>query len=151
MDGLLLNTFRNDLCNISTINLATFGDIWNFLESGNWKSGNSRKLASFGQFQYIGYFSHSVQVTELDFELGISNFSGIWKLEIWKSGNSRKLTSLGQFQYIGYFSHSVQVTELDFELRISKFPFFWIFSGNFLEIWKFSGICFFTNFYVWEL
>ena len=25
-----------------------------------WKSGNSRKLTSLGQFQYIGYFSHSV-------------------------------------------------------------------------------------------
>ena len=80
-----LNICRNDYYNILTI---IFGKFWWHLEiSGIWKlrigkSGNSQKLASFGQFQYIGYFSHSVQVTDLDFQLRISNFQLFWNLEI---------------------------------------------------------------------
>ena len=137
--------------------MATFGGIWKFLEFGNWESGNlesARNWLVLANFNILGIFSFQFRSLSLilNSEFQISNFSGIWKLEIWKSGNSRKLTSLGQFQYIGYFSHSVYVTELDFELRISNFPFFWIFfrkySGN-LEILR--NLLFFTNFYVWGI
>ena len=41
---------------------------------------------------------------------------------------------------------------MGFELRISKFQFARNFSGNFLEIWKFSGICCFgqiATYWVW--
>ena len=89
MDGLLLNICRNDWCNISTINLATFGDIWKFLESGIWKSGN---LEIPGNWLVLANFNmlhiFPTQFTSLSFilnpEFQISNFSGIWKLEIWK-------------------------------------------------------------------
>ena len=56
--------------------------------SGIWKleigiSGNSHKLTSLGQIQYIGYLSHSIYVTELDFWK--SNIHIPEKLEISKS------------------------------------------------------------------
>ena len=145
MDGLLLNICRNDWCNISTINLATFGDIWKFLESGIWKSGNLEIPGNWlvlANFNILGIFPTQFRSLTLILnpEFQISNISGIWKLEIWKSGNSRKLTSFGQFQYIGYFSHSVQVTELDFQLRISNFQFFWNLEIGNLEIRKFPEI-----------
>ena len=72
-----LNICKTNYCNILT---QIFGNFWQHLEiSGIWKlgigkSGNAPKLASLGQFQHIGYFSHSVKVTELGFELRISKF-----------------------------------------------------------------------------
>ena len=66
--------------NYSNILKQIFGNFWRHLEiSGIWKlgigkSGNAPKLASLGQFQHIGYFSHSIKVTELGFELRISKF-----------------------------------------------------------------------------
>ncbi len=85
MGGFLLNICRNDYYNILTL---IFGNFWRYLEISGiwnleiWKSGNSRKLASFGQFQNMGYFSHSVWVTDLDFQLRISNIQHFWNLEI---------------------------------------------------------------------
>ena len=116
-----------------------FGNFWRHLEtSGIWEleigiSGNPHKLASFGQFQCMGYFSHSVEVTDLDFELRISNFQFFWNFaqfffENWKFSG---IAIFCQFQHIGHFSHSVKVTELGFELRISKFQFFWNFAQIF--------------------
>ena len=112
MLGFWLNIGRNDWCYILTINLATFGDIWNFLESGNWKSGNLEIPGNWlvlANFNILGIFPTQFRSLSLIFnsEFQIFSFSGIWKLEIWKSGNSRKLASFGQFQYIGHFSHSV--------------------------------------------
>ena len=102
-------------------------------------SGTPHKLASFGQFQCMGYFSHSVEVTDLDFELRISNFQFFWNFaqnffENWKFP---EFAIYGQFQHIGYFFHSILVTGIDFALRISKFQIFLEFFQNFLELWKF--------------
>ena len=110
-----------------------------------WKSGKSLELAFQGQFQHIGYHSHSVLVTEIDFELRISKFQFSRNIPeiFWKSGNALEFAFSSQFRHIGHHSHSVLVTEIDFELRISKFQFSRNFSRIFLEIWKFSGICFF--------
>ena len=145
MHGFWLNIGRNDWCYVSTINLATFGDIWNFLESGNWKSGNLEIPGNWlvlANFKIWAIFPTQFRSLTLTFnsEFQISNISGIWKLEIWKSGNSQKLASFGQFQYVAYFSHSVYITELDFELRISNFQFFWNLEIGNLEIWKFPEI-----------
>ena len=125
--------------------MATFDDIWKFLEFGNWKSGNlesARNWLVLANFNILGIFPTQFRSLSLIFnsEFQISSFSGIWKLEIWKSGNSRKLASFGQFQYVAYFSHSVYITELDFELRISNFQFFWNLEIGNLEIWKFPEI-----------
>ena len=136
MGAFLINICRNDYYNILTL---IFGNFWWHLEiSGIWKlrigkSGNSRKLASFGQYQYIGYFSHSVQVTGLDFYLRISNFQFFLIfsgniLEIWKFS---QICFFDQFLCKGHHFHLISVTEIDFALRISNFKLFWIF---FLEI-----------------
>ena len=74
----------------------------------------------FGQFQYVGYFSHSVLVTELDFELRISKFQFFWKflefLEIvWK------YTIFDHFCKVEHIFHSILVTEFDFPLKSCRF------------------------------
>ena len=46
------------------------------------KSGNSLEIAAFDKLQDIGYFSHSVLVTEFDFSLRIFEFSFSWNFQI---------------------------------------------------------------------
>ena len=110
--------------------MATFGDIWKFLEFGNWKSGfqetpiNWLVLANFNVWGIFPTQLRSLTLI-LNSEFQISKFSGIWKLEIGISGKSQKSTSFGQFQHIGYFSHSIYITELDFEPKFANFQFFW--------------------------
>ena len=92
----LLNICKTSYHSILTL---IFGNFWRHPEiSGIWEleigiSGNPHKLASFGQFQCMGYFSHSVEVTDLDFELRISNFQIFWNLEIgnWDFGKIPKI------------------------------------------------------------
>ena len=123
MDYFLLNIYRTNDSNIFTIIFRTFWVSGNFLESGNWQSGNLEmpwNWLFFGQFQYVGYFSHSVLVTELDFELRISKFQFFWKflefLEIvWK------YTIFDHFCKVEHIFHSILVTEFDFPLKSCRF------------------------------
>ena len=79
--------------------MATFDDIWKFLEFGNWKSGN---------------------------------------LE-----SARNWLVLANFNILGIFSFQFRSLSLILNSEFQNFQFFWNFSRNFLEIWKFSGICYF--------
>ena len=124
--------------------MATFGDIWKFLESGIWKSGNLEVLwiwLVLTNFNILGIFPTQFLSLNLILFLEIQNssFPEIWNLEIWKSGSCLEFAVLGQFQHIGYHFHSVLVTEIDFEFRISKFSFPEKFSRTFLKIWKCFG------------
>ena len=110
--------------------MTTFGDIWKFLEFGIWKSGfweTPQNWLVLSNFNIWGIFPTQLSPLTLIFnsEFQISNFSGIWILEIGISGKSQKLTSFSQFQCIGYFSNSIYVTELDFEPKFANFQFFW--------------------------
>ena len=139
MLGFWLNIGRNDWCYILTINLATFGDIWNFLESGNWKSGNLEipgnwlVLANFNMLHIFPTQFTSLSLI-LNSEFQISNFSGIWKLEIWKSGNSQKLTSFWPISIYRVFFRLSLGHKTWFWTQNFKFPifldFFWKYSGN---------------------
>ena len=118
--------------------MATFDDIWKFLEFGNWKSGNlesARNWLVLANFNILGIFPTQFRSLSLilNSEFQISNFSGIWKF-----GNLEILRNwlvFGQFQYIGYFSHSVRSQNLilNSEFQISHF------SGFFPEIFWKSG------------
>ena len=82
MDVFLLDTWKNNYHNLFTIILRTFGDIWNFSESGIWNSGILElpwNWLIFDQFQCIGYFFHSIFITELDFQVKI------WKLHFFRN------------------------------------------------------------------
>ena len=146
MGGFLLNICRTNYCNILTL---IFGNFWWHLEISGiwkleiWKSGSSLELAGFDQFQHIGYFSHSVLVAELDFQLRFSKFQSAWNFSrnFLESGNSLEFAVLGPFQHMGHLFHLILAAEIDFSLRISNFPFFWSVSRIFLKIWKFYGIC----------
>ena len=136
MGVFLLNICRNDYYNILTL---IFGNFWWHLEiSGIWKlrigkSGNSQKLASFGQFQYIGYFSHSVLVTDLDFQLRISNFQLFWNLEIGNLEIPGNWLVLANVNILAIFPTQFRSLTLIFnsEFQISNFSGIWK-----LEIWK---------------
>ena len=100
MDGLLLNICRNDWCNISIINLATFGDIWNFLESGNWKSGNLEIPGNWlvlANFNILGIFPTQFRSQNLilNSEFQSSHFSGFFPEIFCKSGNSPEFAIFG--------------------------------------------------------
>ena len=79
---------------ISTINLATFGDIWNFLESGNLEIlGNWPVLAN---FNILGIFTTQFWSLSSIFHYEVLNFHlpGIFKFQIFwnvESVNSRKM------------------------------------------------------------
>ena len=131
MGGFLLNICRTNYCNILTL---IFGNFWWHLEISGiwkleiWKSGNSLELAGFDQFQHIGYFSHSVLITELDFELRISKFQFFWKflefLEIvWK------YTIFDHFCKVEHIFHQILVTELNSLLKSCRLCNFLEFSG----------------------
>ena len=94
----------------------TSGIFWN-LEIGNLEFGNSRKLASFSQFQYVAYFSHSVYITEFDFELRISNFQFFWNLEI---GH----LEIWKFLEIDYFG-PISIYWVFFPLSLGYRTWFW--------------------------
>ena len=117
--------------------MHTFGNICDFLESGIWKSGNCLELAGFDQFQCIGYFSHSIFVTELDFVLRNSKFQFSWNLE---SGNLEVAWNLlfwANSNILGIIPTQFWSLKLilSSEFQNSSFPEIWN-----LEIWKY-GIC----------
>ena len=91
-----------------------------FLESGNWKSGNSRKLASFAQFQYFGYFSAfymNLEILSCDFKIILydpnwvgkipklaqtsQEFPDSRKMEIWNCELNIKVSDLN---YVGKYT-----------------------------------------------
>ena len=129
MGGLLLNFCRTNYCNMLTL---IFGSFWWHLEISRiwkleiWKSGSSLEMAVLVQFQYIGYFPHSVLVTELDFQHRFSKFQSAWNFSriFLKSGNSLEFAVLGPFQSMWHHFHLILASEIDFLLRISNFPFF---------------------------
>ena len=124
--------------------MHTFDDIWNFLESGNWKSGNlenPRNWLVWTNFDILGIFPTQFRLLNMIVKSELQNFyfSGILPEIFWKSGNSQILADLDQFGCTGYHFHSVFVTDLNFQLRTSRFQLFCNFSSrNFPEIWKFS-------------
>ena len=98
--------------------MATSVIFWN-LEVG--KSGNCLELTDFDQFQCIGYFSHSLFVTELDFELKISKFKYFWNL-------SRNFLEIWKFSRICCFG-PIPTYWVSFPLNFSHWNWFW--SQNF--------------------
>ena len=112
MDVFWLIIYRTDVSNIFTIILHTFDDLRNFLEFGNWKSGNleiSRNGMVWTKFDILGIYPTQFRslslIVKSDFQN--SNFSGIWPENFWKSGNSQKWAGYDQFCHFGYISHSV--------------------------------------------
>ena len=100
--------------------MATFGGIWKFLEFGNWESGNLETPGNWlvlANFNILGIFPTQFRSLTLIFnsEYQISNFSGIWKLEIWKSGNSQKLTSFCP----------ISIYRVFFPLNLRYWAWFW--------------------------
>ena len=69
-----------------------------------------------------------------------------WNLEIGNLESARNWLVLANFNILGNFPTQFRSLSLilNSEFQISNFPFFLIFYGNILEIWKFSGICFFS-------
>ena len=136
MDAFLRTFLRINYCNMLIIIFDTFYVFGIFLGFGNWKSGfreNGRNWLFFDQFQHIGHFSHSVLVTEHDFELRISKFqfsrNFLEFLEIvWK------FTNFDHFWKVEHFFHSILVTDFDFPPKTCRFCNFlyllWLF-GNF--------------------
>ena len=89
MDYFLLNIYRTNDSNIFTIIFRTFWVSGNFLESGNWQSGNFEMPWNWlflANFNMLGIFPTQFWSLSLilNSEFQISNFSGIWKLKIWK-------------------------------------------------------------------
>ena len=91
----------------------------------------------FDQFLHIGHFSHSVLVTEHDFELRISKFQ--FSRNFWDfgklSGNSKTLTI---FEKWNIFSTQFWLLISIFYLKLVHFAIFCI-SYDFLEISKFPN------------
>ena len=173
----------------------TFGNFWN-LEIGNLES--ARNWLVLANFNILGIFPTQFRSLSLilNSEFQISNFSGIWKLEIWKSGNSQKLISFSPISIYRVFFPLSLGHKTWFWTQNFKFPIFLDFfrkysgnleilrnllfspismygasfpldfshcnwfctqnikfqsfldfsSGNFLEIWKLSRVC-----YVWPI
>ena len=87
---------------VFTKELHTFNEIWNFLESGNWKSGNleiPRNWLVWTNFDILGIFPTQFRSLSMivKSELQNSYFSGILPEIFWQSGNSQKLAGLDQF------------------------------------------------------
>ena len=101
----------SNICKTSYYSILTliFGNFWRHLEiSGIWDLeigilGNPPKFAGFVQFQCMGYFSHSVELTDFDFELRISNFQFFWNLEIGNLEILKKWLVLANFNILGIF------------------------------------------------
>ena len=137
--------------------MVTFDDIWKFLEFGNWKSGNlesARNWLVLANFNILGIFPTQFRSLSLilNSEFQISNFSGIWKLEIWKSGNSQKLTSFWPISIYRVFFPLSLGHKTWFWTQNFKFPifldFFWKYSGNLEILWN---LLFLTNLHVWGI
>ena len=117
---------------------SSFPEIWN-LEI--WKSGSCLEFAVLGQFQHIGYQSHSVLVTEIDFEVRISKFIYFWNLsrnflEIWKFS---RICSFGPIPtyWVSFplnFSHWNGFWAQNFKIPV--FQKFQKFSGNLEILWN---------------
>ena len=104
------------------------------------KSGNSLGIAAFDKLQNIGYFPHSVLVTEFDFSLRIFEFPFSWNFQI---SDSRK-SGIWKFQenenskIPSEKSNSVTKTEWE------KYPICWNWSKNsqFQWIYRFTDFQF---------
>ena len=123
MDAFLRTFLRTNYCNMLIIIFDTFYVSRNFLGFGNWKSG-FREIGciwlSFDQFQHIGHFSHSVLVTEHDFELRIlkfhfsRNFLEFLRI-VWE------FTIFDHFCKVEHFFHSILITDFDFPSKSCRF------------------------------
>ena len=135
--------------------MATLGGIWKFLEFGNWESGTletPKNWLVLANFNILGIFPTQFRSQNLilNSEFQISHFSGFFLEIFWKSGNSPEFAFFTNFYVWGIISTWFQSLKLILhsEYQTSKFSgfFFWKFPGNFLEIWKFSRVC-----YVWPI
>ncbi len=134
MDAFLRTFLRTNYCNMLIIIFGTFYVSRDFLGFGNWKSGFREIgciLLFFDQFQHIGHFSHSVLVTEHDFELRISKFQ--FSRNFWDfgklSGNSQTLTI---FEKWNIFSTQIWLLVSIFHLKHVDF------AVSIMTFWKFQ-------------
>ena len=82
----------------------------------------------------MGYFSHSILVTELNFVLGIHKFQFSWN----SSEIPEFIVEFLKIDMVCQF-HLILITEIDFALTISNFNIFL----ELFQIWIFSGNCYF--------